>query len=99
VDPASIVVIQLFDGISAAVLGVLVPLTIADLTRQTGRFNLVQGIVGCAMGIGASISTTMAGYLAHHFSTFVAFIGLAIVAAIGLLVIWLAMPETRNDED
>ncbi len=45
-----IVAVQVFDGISAAVLGVLVPLTVADLTRNTGRFNLVQGIIGMRDG-------------------------------------------------
>lgn len=56
-----IVLVQVLDGISAAALGVLVPLSIADITRDSGRFNLTQGLVGCAMGIGASISTTLAG--------------------------------------
>jgi MFS family permease len=98
-DPTMIVAVQVFDGISAAVLGVLVPLTIADLTRNTGRFNLVQGTVACAMGIGAAISTTMAGYLADRFSTFTAFLALDLVAAIGLLAVWLAMPETRPGEE
>jgi predicted MFS family arabinose efflux permease len=97
-DPMMIVAVQVFDGISAAVLGVLVPLTVADLTRNTGRFNLVQGIVGCAMGIGASISTTMAGFLADRFSTSSALQVLAAVAAIGLLTIWLVMPETRPED-
>lgn len=97
-DPVMIVAVQIFDGISAAVLGVLVPLTVADLTRNTGRFNLVQGIIGCAMGIGASISTTMAGYLADRFSTYNAFLVLTAVAMIGLLTVWLAMPETRPDD-
>jgi predicted MFS family arabinose efflux permease len=98
-DPAMIVAVQIFDGISAAVLGVLVPLTIADLTHNTGRFNLAQGIVGCAMGIGASISTTMAGYLADRFSTYSAFLVLDAVAVVGLVAIWLAMPETRPGEE
>jgi MFS family permease len=98
-DPIMLVAVQALDGISAAVLGVLVPLTIADLTRDTGRFNLVQGIVGCAMGIGASISTTMAGYLADRFNSTTAFLALDAVAVIGLLTIWLAMPETRHDDD
>jgi predicted MFS family arabinose efflux permease len=98
-DPAMIVAVQIFDGVSAAVLGVLVPLTVADLTRDTGRFNLVQGIVGCAMGIGASISTTLAGYLADRFSTFSAFMVLDGVAIVGLLAVWLAMPETRPGDD
>jgi predicted MFS family arabinose efflux permease len=98
-DPAMIVAVQIFDGVSAAVLGVLVPLTVADLTRNTGRFNLVQGIIGCAMGIGASISTTLAGYLADRFSTYSAFLVLDGVAVVGLLAVWLAMPETRPGDD
>ncbi len=63
-DPQLLVLVQILDGASAAALGVLVPLTIADLTRGSGHFNLAQGAVGCAMGIGASISTTLAGYVA-----------------------------------
>lgn len=98
-DPVMIVAVQIFDGVSAAVLGVLVPLTVADLTRNTGRFNLVQGIVGCAMGIGASISTTLAGYLADRFSTFSAFLVLDGIAVVGLFAVWLAMPETRPGDD
>jgi predicted MFS family arabinose efflux permease len=98
-DPIAIVAVQALDGISAAVLGVLVPLTIADLTRDIGHFNLVQGIVGCAMGIGASISTTMGGFLADRFSTFTAFLVLDAVAVVGLVTIWLVMPETRHPDE
>ena len=39
-DPYLLVVVQILDGLTAAVFGVLVPLIIADLTRGTGRFNL-----------------------------------------------------------
>jgi MFS family permease len=53
-DPQLLVAVQLLDGICAAVFGVLVPLTIADITRDTGRFNLAQGIVGTGIGIGAA---------------------------------------------
>jgi len=53
-----IVAAQLLDGISAATLGVLIPLVIADVTRGSGRFNLAQGAVGAAVGIGASASTS-----------------------------------------
>src|SRR5437773_13753 len=63
VDPRLLVAVQLLDGISAAVFGVLVPLTIADITRGTGRFNLAQGIVGSITAIGASLSTTLAGWM------------------------------------
>ena len=66
-QPHLIVLIQILDGISAAVLGVLVPLTVADITRGSGHFNLAQGTTGCAMGIGASISTVLTGYIADNF--------------------------------
>ena len=53
-DPAIIVAAQMLDGLCAAVLGVLVPLSLADISRGTGRFNLAQGIVASATGIGAA---------------------------------------------
>src|SRR5262249_3441675 len=37
-DPYTIVAVQMLDGVSGAVLGILVPLILADLTRGTGRF-------------------------------------------------------------
>jgi len=98
-SPSMVVVVQVLDGLSAAVLGVLVPLSIADLTRNTGRFNLTQGAVGCAMGIGASISTTMAGYLTDRFSSSATFLVLGGIATLGLLAVWLLMPETRPPEE
>ena len=57
-NPELLVVVQLLDGITAAVLSVMVPLVVADLTRGTGHFNLGQGIVGTFVGIGASLSAT-----------------------------------------
>jgi predicted MFS family arabinose efflux permease len=99
VNPYLLVVIQLLDGITAAIFAVLVPLVIADLTRGTGHFNLGQGIVGTTVGIGASVSTTYAGYLSDHFGSTAVFVGLAAVATLGLLVIWALMPETKPQED
>jgi MFS family permease len=94
-QPGLLVLVQVLDGASAAALGVLVPLTIADLTRNSGHFNLAQGTVGCAMGIGASISTTLTGYVADSFGSYTAFSMLAVLAAAGLLLVAAAMPETR----
>jgi predicted MFS family arabinose efflux permease len=97
-DPYLLVAVQLLDGICAAVLGVLVPLTIADLTRGTGRFNLAQGIVGTGIGIGASLSTTLGGWMSDRLGSGFAFLGLAGVGALGLLLVWLLMPETRDSK-
>jgi predicted MFS family arabinose efflux permease len=83
------------DGITAAVFSVMIPLIVADVAFGSGHFNLAQGVVGTATGIGASLSTLLAGYVSDVFGSSVAFLGLASVAALGLAVIWLAMPETR----
>jgi predicted MFS family arabinose efflux permease len=94
-DPNLLVAVQLLDGLTASVFGVMVPLIIADLTRGTGHFNLGQGIVGTATGIGASLSTTLAGYTSDHLGSEFAFLGLAAVAAVGLTAVWTLLPETR----
>jgi predicted MFS family arabinose efflux permease len=98
-SPSLLVVVQLLDGVTAAVFSVMVPLVIADLTRGTGRFNLGQGIIGTATGIGASLSATFAGYISDHFGSQSAFAALAAIAFVGLGVLWLLMPETRPAEE
>ncbi len=97
-DPYLLVMVQVFDGITAAVFSVMVPLIVADVAFGSGHFNLAQGIVGTATGIGASLSTVLAGYASDKFGSSVAFTGLACVAALGLATIWLVMPETRRVE-
>jgi MFS family permease len=96
-NPYLVVAVQLLDGITAAVLGVLVPLVIADATRGTGRFNLAQGVVGTAVGIGASVSTTLAGYMTDTLGSGPAFFGLAVLGFAGLVLVWTSLPETRPD--
>jgi predicted MFS family arabinose efflux permease len=85
----------LFDGVTAAVLAVMVPLVVVDLTRGTGHFNLGLGILGTATGIGASLSATLAGYISDHFGSPTAFASLAAIAVVGFTVLWFLMPETR----
>jgi MFS family permease len=96
-DPYLLVAVQLLDGLTAAVFSVMVPLTVADLTRGTGRFNLTQGVVGTMMGVGASLSPTFAGYVSDTLGSPAAFLGLATIAVIGLATVWLLMPETRPE--
>jgi MFS family permease len=95
-DPYLVVGAQVLDGVSAAALAVLFPLVIADITRNTGRFNLALGLVGSAMGIGAALSTTLAGYAFDHAGSTATFLGLAMIAATGLVLVAVMMPETRS---
>ena len=95
-EPVLFVLVQLLDGLSAASLGVLVPLVLADVTRGSGHFNLAQGTVGAAVGIGASLSTTIAGYIGDHFGSASVFVFLAGVAVSGAVLVVALMPETRE---
>jgi predicted MFS family arabinose efflux permease len=96
-DPSLLVAVQLLDGITASALGVLVPLVVADLTRGTGHFNLGQGIVGTTTGIGASLSTAFAGFVADRFGSTSAFFELSAIAIVGLTIVVAFMPETRRE--
>jgi predicted MFS family arabinose efflux permease len=95
-DPYLLVAAQVFDGVTAAVFSVMIPLIVADVAFGSGHFNLAQGIVGTATGIGASLSNVLAGYISDKFGSSIAFTGLAAVAATGLALIWFVMPETRR---
>jgi MFS family permease len=94
-SPELLVLVQLLDGVAAAVLAVLVPLVIADVTRGTGHFNFGQGVIGTFVGIGAALSATLAGFAIDSFGGPAAFAGLAAIGLIGFAAIWLLMPETR----
>jgi MFS family permease len=94
-DPRAVVAIQILDGISGAALGVLYPLIIADITRTSGRFNLALGLVGSAVGVGASLSTVLAGIMYESTGATATFLALAAVAAVGLVLVRFVMPETR----
>jgi len=98
-EPPLVVGFQLLDGISGAVLGVLTPLVIADLTSGTGRFNLAQGIIGTASGIGASLGTTLFGLVAVSLGRTAVFLSIASVALLAALILGFLMPETRPSTD
>jgi MFS family permease len=95
-DPFWLVGVQLLDGIGAGLFGALFPLIIADLTWGTGRFNVTRGVVQAAQGIGAALSTTVAGVIVVVSGYSAAFLTLAALATLGVVLFWLAMPETKD---
>jgi MFS family permease len=94
-DPVVVILIQAVDGVAAACWGVLQPLVVSDIAGRSGHYTLSLGIVGFAMGIGATLSTTLGGWLADGFGPPVAFAVLTGIGVAAFLLVWLAMPETR----
>ena len=93
-NPFYLVAVQLLDGVGAGIYGALFPLVVADLTRGTGRFNVSQGAVATAQGLGAALSASLAGLIIVSAGYSAAFLALAAIAAAGFAIYLMAMPET-----
>ena len=90
-----LIVAQVLNGITGAIIGVLTVLVITDLTAGTGRFNLAQGIVGAMSGLAASLSTLGTGYLAQAFGVTAGFLAITAVACGATVMIWVFIAETK----
>ena len=90
----SLIAIQLLDGVANAIFGVVSILVVADRTRATGRFNLVQGGLATAVGLGAALSTSFGGKLIQSFNYRISFLSLGAIALAAFALLWLAIPET-----
>jgi MFS family permease len=93
-NPYWLVGVQLLDGVGAGIFGALFPLVVADLTRGTGHFNVSQGAIATAAGLGGALSAAAAGFIVVAAGYSAAFLFLAAIAAAGLALFVVMMPET-----
>jgi MFS family permease len=94
-NPVVMVAYQMLDGISAAALGLMIPLVVADITHGGGRFNLAMGIVGLVNGVGGAISTALGGALAESIGDSGTFLVLGAAGLGACLLLLFALPETH----
>jgi len=97
-NPSVLIAIQILDGIGAGIFGVLSVLVVADLTRGTGRFNITNGAISTATGIGAACSNAISGVVVQAAGYRGAFLTLAGIAAVAALWFGLMMPETQDND-
>lgn len=95
-NPYWLVAVQALDGVGAGIFGALFPLVVNDLTKGTGHFNITQGAITTALGIGAALSTALAGSIVVAAGYNAAFLTLASVAAAGAVIFAAFMPETAD---
>ncbi|MDB5584539.1 MAG: major facilitator superfamily 1 [Bradyrhizobium sp.] len=96
-NPYWLVGVQLLDGVGAGIFGALFPLIVADLTQGTGHFNVSQGAIATAAGLGGALSAAVGGFIVVGAGYSAAFLFLAAVSAVGLIGFCALMPETRPD--
>ena len=89
--------VQLLDGVAAGIFGVVSILVVADLTGDSGKASLAQGMLATAVGLGASLSNLVTGYVVEAAGFRVGFLGLSTLAVAALLLLWMAMPETLKE--
>jgi MFS family permease len=80
------------------VYGVLLTLITSDLAKGTGRFNLLQGAVQSAMGLGGFVSNLLFGWIAKALGFNASFLGLAALAVVGGTLWQFRMSETKPEE-
>lgn len=97
-NSAYLVAVQILDGVGAGIFGAVFPVMVADMTRGTGRYNVAFGAATTMQGIGAALSTTLAGAIIVLGGYNLAFLSLAGIAVAALLLFLVAVPETRTDE-
>ena len=88
--PVGLAPVQILDGVGAGLLGVAVPGLVARIMDGTGRVNVALGAVMTMQGIGAALSTTLAGAVAQSFGYATSFLALGGVALVAL-GLWTAM--------
>ena len=96
-NSAWLIGVQLLDGIGSGIFGAITPLLIADVMRGTGRYNLAQGAVATAQGVGASLSGLAAGVIVDHLGYSAAFLTFGAAACVALVTLFVVMPETAPD--
>ncbi|WP_298623937.1 MFS transporter [uncultured Legionella sp.] len=94
-----LLLIQLLDGISAGIFGVVAVVIVSDLASGTGRFNFLLGVLGLCVGIGSSLSNIIAGFITKTYGFQVGFISLSVMATVGLFTFTFTLQETKALSD
>ncbi|MFM0268500.1 MFS transporter [Paraburkholderia sediminicola] len=98
-SPYAVVAIQLLDGVASGIFGVVAVVIASDLMRGTGRFNLAQGLMALAVGVGGALSNVTGGYVVEKFGFTAGFLTLSAIGALALIFFAVFMPETRPPGD
>jgi predicted MFS family arabinose efflux permease len=95
-DAYWLVAVQMLDGVGAGLFGALFPIMVKDLTQGTGHFNISLGALTTAFGLGAALSNGLAGFVVQEAGYSAAFLTLAAIAAVAVVLLGIGVPETQR---
>ncbi len=97
VAPAWLIPAEVLDGVASGLLGVAVPVLVADLTWGSGHTQTALGTVNGLQGIGGALSGVFGGMLVDWLGWTSVFLALAVpVAAAFALALWLAKAGAKG---
>lgn len=87
---------QILDGVAGGIFGVTAVIVAEDLTRGSGRFNLIIGLIKTVEALGASFSNLIGEIIAHYSGYDSAFLFLCVVGFLPMLLYIKFMPDTSR---
>ena len=85
--PAGLVATWALDGTGGGAFDAPLPLVLADVTRDSGRYSAARGMVGIVQGVGGSLGNAVAGAIVVGTGYRAAFLALAVVALAAFLLV------------
>mmetsp|Transcript_2566 Transcript_2566/g.2713 ORF Transcript_2566/g.2713 Transcript_2566/m.2713 type:complete len:475 (+) Transcript_2566:73-1497(+) len=95
-NPYVLLLTQVLDGIAGGIFGVTAVIVAEELTRGSGRFNLVVGFIKTTEALGASFSNLFGEMIAHYADYDTAFLFLCLVGVIPMVLYAKFMPDTSR---
>ena len=96
--PLWLIPAELLDGVASGLLGVAIPVLVADLTWGSGHTQTALGTVNGLQGIGGALSGLFGGMLVNWLGWTVAFLGLAVPGAVAfVLALWLVKAAAKTE--
>ena len=84
----AMIIVQILDGIGAGIIGVALPILIANILQGSGHINAGLSFIITIGSIGGALSSSLGGFNVQYFGYFYAYMILSLIALLGF-VLWL----------
>lgn len=96
-----VVAIQVLDGLAGGIFAVASIAVVAELSRDLGLFNSLNGLMATAISLGAVISKVLVGVVVQQLGFAAGFVSMAILAGVAALLfgylIWFGADTASDD--
>lgn len=95
-DPLWLIAAEVLDGLASGIIGVAVPVVVADLTWGSGRTQTAFGTVNGIQGVGGALSAGFGGLVQGFAGWTAAFLVLGAAGLAALAIVWWLEATTED---